>query len=162
MAHRTQENTLLVFTGLLKSLQLGNSQMEEMYRTGFDRRGMPPAQHLPCRDVFTSSESLSSGVFTELRFPGGQVSGTKISNSLITWSFWWPAPSRGCLEARPLLISLVWTQVWSKEKRTLCKEIPRVLRALCWQPGMKNRYICYSITIIKILKYEKTAKTHVI
>ena len=65
------------------------------------------------------SESLSWGVFTELSFPRGQVRGTKVSNSLITWSFWWPASSWGCLEAPPLLISLVWTQVWSKEKRTL-------------------------------------------
>ena len=126
VAHRTQENTLLMFTGLLKRIQLWNSQMEEMYRTGFDRRGMKLscplwACHLPSTShtVMGTLAVWISGVFTELSFPRGHVSGTKISNSLITWSFWWPALSWGCLGAWPLLISLGWTQVWSKEKRTL-------------------------------------------
>jgi hypothetical protein len=48
------------------------------------------------------------------------------------------------------------------EKNTVTEEIPRVLRALCQEPGMKNKYIFYSVTIIKIFKYEKTAKTHLI
>lgn len=111
MAHRTQENTLLMFTGHQKC-NSGTAKWENVQDREFDRRGMtfscPPLWALPPPTPphvggFTSCLNLR--VLQSSDFPRGHVSGTKISNSLITWSFWWPAPSWGCLEAWPLLIS---------------------------------------------------------
>ena len=111
MAHRTQENMWCTFTGLFRRIRLWNNQMEQMYRTRYDRR----AAELPCclwvclplstshtsiwSPAWKLAKSWGSRVFLVLSFLRGQMSGTEISNPLIPWSFWWLAPSWGCLEA---------------------------------------------------------------